>query len=244
MRLHINVDHVATVRNARGTPYPDPVEAAKACLDGGAAGITIHLREDRRHIVDDDVRRMRELGCFLNLESAATPEMLSIAREVRPDIVTLVPEKREERTTEGGLDVVGGGDRLRAHIEGLMQVGIPVSLFIEADAAVVEACARLGVRQIELHTGAYAEAEQAGEREPIRRAIEQGARLGRKHGLEVAAGHGLNRENVAPIARIAEIAELNIGHAVIADAILLSMKGAVVALADVIREARAPVAEV
>jgi pyridoxine 5-phosphate synthase len=219
VRLHINIDHVATVRNARGTPYPDPVEAAKVCMEAGADGITAHLREDRRHIVDSDVERLRAtLKGLFNLEMAATDEMVAIALRVRPDVVTLVPERREERTTEGGLDVVGAG--CVPHVKRLLDAGVKVSLFIAADAAQIEASKRLGVQQIELHTGDYAHDGQLDR-------LARGARLAHEIGLEVAAGHGLTRANVPALVRIPEIVELNIGHAVVADAIFLSLAGAV-----------------
>src|SRR5688572_3787795 len=159
MRLHINIDHVATLRNARGTPYPDPVEAARVCLDAGAHGITAHLREDRRHINDEDVKRLRAtLRATFNLEMAATEEMVDIALATNPDVVTLVPERREERTTEGGLEVANAGPDLARHIERLRAADIKVSLFIAADIAQVEASQKLGVEQIELHTGEYCHA--------------------------------------------------------------------------------------
>lgn len=236
MRLHVNVDHVATLRNARGTTYPDPVEAARVCLDAGANGITAHLREDRRHIVDDDVRRIRALvGAphLFNLEMAATDEMVAIARAVGPDVVTLVPERREERTTEGGLDVVGGGAALARRVKELLDARIKVSLFIAPDDAQIDASRALGVQQIELHTGEYAHAK-AGELDRLAR----GAARGHAAGLEVAAGHGLTRANVVDLVKIREIVELNIGHAVVADAVFLSMTGAVAAFAAAIREGR------
>lgn len=230
LRLHINVDHVATVRNARGTTYPDPVEAARECLAAGADGITAHLREDRRHIVDDDVRRLREAvpGTF-NLEMAATDEMIALARQVRPDVVTLVPERREERTTEGGLDVVGGGAALASRVRALLDAKIKVSLFIAADPKQIDASKALGVQQIELHTGEYAHAEGGTISRELRR-LAEGARHGHGLGLEVAAGHGLTQDNVVALVRIPEIIELNIGHAVVADAIFVGMRGAVLAM--------------
>ncbi|WP_394821889.1 pyridoxine 5'-phosphate synthase [Pendulispora albinea] len=257
MRLHINIDHVATLRNARQTPYPDPVEAARVCIDAGAHGITAHLREDRRHILDEDVRRLRELlsktggarvagasgsgGAtpLFNLEMAATDEMVAIARRTLPDVVTLVPERRQERTTEGGLDVRAGGAALAAHVRALLEVGIKVSLFIAADEPQIEASKRIGVQQIELHTGEYAHAFHDGaarSRELDR--LARGAAFGHRLGLEVAAGHGLTRENVVELVRIPEIIELNIGHAVIGDAVFLSLAGAVRAMSDAIDRGR------
>jgi pyridoxine 5-phosphate synthase len=236
LRLHINIDHVATLRNARGTPYPDPTLAAQICLDAGADGINAHLREDRRHINDDDVHKLRALllgKSTFNLEMAATTEMVAIARAVKPDVVTLVPERREERTTEGGLDVVQGGAPLAAHVLDLLEAKIKVSLFIAADSAQIKASRALGVQQIELHTGEYAHAGH----DPARDALEldrlaKAARQAHGIGLEVAAGHGLTRSNVPPLLSIDEIVELNIGHAVIADAVFLSLHGAVTAMRE------------
>ena len=238
MRLHINIDHVATLRNARGTPYPDPLEAAEICLAAGADGITAHLREDRRHIKDDDVVRLRALlTSVFNLEMAATAEMVEIARKVRPNVVTLVPERREERTTEGGLDVVGGGAALSAHVRAILDAKIRVSIFIAPDAAQVEAAASLGAQQVELHTGEYAHATGRaadGELERLGQAAERASRLG----LDVAAGHGLTRANVGKLVRIPQLAELNIGHAVVADALFLSLRGAVLAMREAVERGK------
>jgi pyridoxine 5-phosphate synthase len=232
VRLHVNIDHVATLRNARGTTYPDPVRAARVCLEAGADGITAHLREDRRHIVDADVERIRaELRTTFNLEMAATDEMVAIATRVKPDVVTLVPERREERTTEGGLDVVGGGDSLARRVEAIARAGIKVSLFIAADEAQIRASQKLGAKQIELHTGEYAHAgadATATKRELER--LARGARLGHELGMEVAAGHGLTLDNVPALLASREIVELNIGHAMIADAVFMSLAGAVKAM--------------
>jgi pyridoxine 5-phosphate synthase len=226
VRLHINIDHVATLRNARGTPYPDPVRAAEECLAAGADGITAHLREDRRHILDADVERLRAL-CeaqrrTFNLEMAPTAEMVAIARGLKPEVCTLVPERRQERTTEGGLDVVAGGDELASEVSELHAAGIRVSLFIAADAPQIERSMALGASQIELHTGEYAHG-----REGELARVAEGAVRARALGLEVAAGHGLTQENVPALVTIPAIVELNIGHAVIADALFLGMKGAV-----------------
>jgi pyridoxine 5-phosphate synthase len=225
-RLHVNVDHVATLRNARGAGYPDPVRAAEECLAAGADGITAHLREDRRHIVDADVARLRALlaraGRIFNLEMAATDEMVETALRVRPDCCTLVPERREERTTEGGLDVVTGGEALRGRVRALVAGGLRVSLFIVADARQIDVSKELGARQVELHTGEYAHG-RVGELPRLA----EGARRARDRGLEVAAGHGLTLDNVAAIAALPEVVELNIGHAVVSDAIFLGMKEAV-----------------
>ena len=237
MRLHVNVDHVATVRNARGTPYPDPVHAARVCLEAGANGITAHLREDRRHIVDDDMTRLREvvlLPAILNMECAATDEMLVIATRLRPDCVTLVPERREERTTEGGLDVIAGGKKIGEHVRALRDAKIKVSLFIAPDAAQVRAAKELGAAQIELHTGEYAHAFTTPTEKKELARLADAARLGESLDMEVAAGHGLTRDNVGPLMRISEIVELNIGHAMISDALFLSMAGSVRAMLSVI----------
>jgi pyridoxine 5-phosphate synthase len=225
-RLHINVDHVATLRNARGTPYPDPVRAAEECLRAGADGITAHLREDRRHIRDADVDGLRALLAAakktFNLEMAATAEMVAIALRVHPDVCTIVPERREERTTEGGLDVVVGGAELAGRVAALRGGGIKVSLFIAADAAQIDRSRRVGAEQVELHTGEYAHG-RAGE---IGR-LAEGAKRAHGLGLEVAAGHGLTQDNVPALMGMPEIVELNIGHAVVSDAVFLGITGAV-----------------
>ena len=233
IRLHVNIDHVATLRNARGTPYPDPVKAAVECVAAGAHGITAHLREDRRHIKDDDVDRLRKtLKCTFNLEMASTDEMVAIARRVKPDVVTLVPERREERTTEGGLEVTRtgrAGATLAAHVRSLKDAGIKVSLFIAADEVQIKAAAALGVAQIELHTGEYANATGDDVARELDR-LRKGAEVAQAAGLEVAAGHGLTLGNVPALVAITPIVELNIGHAVIADALFMSLSGAVVAM--------------
>lgn len=236
LRLGVNVDHVATVRNARGGPYPDPVRAAKLAVEAGADGITAHLREDRRHIRDADMAALKKaLTVPLNFEMAATDEMVAIALATAPHAACLVPEKREERTTEGGLDIVGGREHLAPRIRALAEAGIRVSLFVEPEPAVMEAARALGAPVVELHTGSYCEAVVAGnaaevERElaRIRRAAAHGAEIG----LEIHAGHGLTTESVGPVAAIPQIRELNIGHALIADAIFLG-------LAQAIRDMRA-----
>ncbi len=226
VRLHVNVDHVATLRNARGTSYPDPVRAARECLAAGAHGITAHLREDRRHIVDDDVERLRAMCTAehrtFNLEMAATDEMVAIASRVRPEVCTLVPERREERTTEGGLDVGGGGEDLVRRVKALLGAGIRVSLFIAADGDAIERAKAMGAAQIELHTGEYAH----GKPGELGR-LTDGARRAHALGLEVAAGHGLTQDNVPALVAIPEVAELNIGHAVVADAVFVGMGDAV-----------------
>ncbi|MBI4954114.1 MAG: pyridoxine 5'-phosphate synthase [Myxococcales bacterium] len=224
IRLHVNVDHVATVRNARGTTYPDPVLAAQLCEAAGADGITAHLREDRRHIRDADVVRLRAaVTTLFNLEMAATDEMLGVAEQIRPELVTLVPERREERTTEGGLDVVGQAAHLAAAVARARAAGIRVALFIVPELEAVEASARLGATQVELHTGEYCHAPGARELERLARA----ARHARELGLACAAGHGLHRHNVIGVAAIPEIEELNIGHALIGDAVLFGLERAV-----------------
>jgi pyridoxine 5-phosphate synthase len=232
VRLHINIDHVATVRNARGTRYPDPVLAAQLCEAAGADGITAHLREDRRHIRDDDVARLRaSVATLLNLEMGATAEMIAIAERVRPDVISLVPERREERTTEGGLDVVGQRAAVEAAVAMARRAGIKVSLFINPDPRVVEASAAIGAQQIELHTGEYCTAAEPG-RAPADRAreldrIARAAARGVELGIDVAAGHGLTRHNVGDVVAIAGVDEVNIGHSVIADAVLFGLDRAV-----------------
>jgi len=227
VRLHINIDHVATIRNARGTVYPDPVLAAGICELAGADGITAHLREDRRHIRDADIERLRQsLTTVLNLEMAATDEMIAIAQRIVPDVVTLVPERREELTTEGGLDVIAARDQVAKAARACELSGIKLSLFVAADPAQIQASRELGARQVELHTGEYANARGAERAGELSR-LAHGARLARQLGLEVAAGHGLTRDNVAAIVGIAEVEELNIGHAVVADAVLVGLDRAV-----------------
>jgi pyridoxine 5-phosphate synthase len=224
VRLCVNIDHVATLRNARGTSYPDPVWAASLCELAGAQGITVHLREDRRHIIDRDVTLLRQtVRTALNLEMAATAEMIGIARRLEPDVVTLVPEKRAEKTTEGGLDVTPA---LRGGIDELQAEGIEVSLFIDPSPAAVRASAELGAKRIELHTGHYCEThggEAAAELERLANATELGISLG----LHVAAGHGLDYPNVAAVARIPGIEELNIGHSIVARAVFVGLDRAV-----------------
>jgi pyridoxine 5-phosphate synthase len=231
VRLHVNVDHVATLRQARGVEYPSPARAAMLVELAGADGITIHLREDRRHIHDQDVRVMRAtVATMLNLEMAATAEMVQIACDVRPDLVTLVPEKREERTTEGGLDVVAHARALAPIVNRLAEVAVPVSLFIDPDPDQVRASIDLGVAAIELHTGDYANARAAeGVATELGRLAEAARFAGREApALRVAAGHGLTVANVvALVARVPGIVELNIGHALVADAIFVGLEGAV-----------------
>lgn len=236
--LHVNIDHVATLRQARGTNYPDPVEAALIAERAGAHGITAHLREDRRHVNDRDIRVLREVvrGTF-NLEMAATEEMLAIALATRPDHVTLVPERREERTTEGGLDVVGHKSHLERIVGALSDRGIRVSLFIAPVLAQIDASRAVGAVQIELHTGDYAHA-RPHERSSHAQSLADGARHATSRGLRVAAGHGLTLENVGPVAAIAECVELNIGHAIVSDAVISGFDSAVRAMLDAMRRAR------
>lgn len=232
VRLHVNIDHVATVRNARGTAYPDPLFAAQLCEAAGADGITAHLREDRRHIRDDDVERLRKgISTRLNLEMAATDEMIGIAERVRPDVITLVPERREERTTEGGLDVVGQRAAVEKCAIMARKRGIKLSLFIAPDPAAVIASAEAGAQQVEFHTGEYCHATAPGSapgfaKKELDRLIDA-ARRARAAGLEIAAGHGLTRHNVVEVAAIEGMAEVNIGHSVIADAVFFGLDRAV-----------------
>jgi pyridoxine 5-phosphate synthase len=227
LRLGVNIDHVATVRNARGAGYPDPVRAACLAAGAGADGITAHLREDRRHITDDDIARLSaDLSVPLNLEMAATDEMLGIALRHRPHAACIVPEKREEVTTEGGLDAAGQFARLAPLTARLRGAGIRVSLFIEPDAAQIDAAIRLGAPVVELHTGRYA--ELAGEARSIElRRLSDAAALAAKNGIEVHAGHGLTYDNVGPIAAIPQVRELNIGHFLVGEALFVGLGEAV-----------------
>jgi pyridoxine 5-phosphate synthase len=242
--LHVNIDHVATLRQARGTRYPDPIWAASLCELAGADGITVHLREDRRHIQDRDVQLLRQtVRSTLNLEMAATEAMVEFACRLRPDIVTLVPERREERTTEGGLDVVSqegpASGELQGRIRRLSQAGIAVSLFIGPDLSQVRAAKALGVPRIELHTGEYCEAtlrhggHEAAKAELERLAI--AAETGVGLGLHVAAGHGLDYPNVRPVAALPGVEELNIGHAIVARAVMVGLDRAVREMCEILR---------
>ena len=237
--LGVNIDHVATLRQARGTVYPDPVNAALICEQTGAEGITLHLREDRRHIQDADVRRMRQaLNTRMNLEIAVTDEMIEFAREIQPQHVCFVPEKRQELTTEGGLDVIANFDKVKAATQALTQIGCDVSLFIDADLAQIDAAVACGAPTIEIHTGAYADAEsQAAQQAELERII-KGAEYAASQGLVVNAGHGLNIDNVTPIAAIAQIHELNIGHSIIADSLFVGLAQAVQQMKAAIKAAR------
>ncbi len=234
IRLGVNIDHVATVRNARGGAHPDPLDAALAAVAAGADGITLHLREDRRHIRDDDVARIRDaLGVPVNLEMAATDEMVRIALRYLPHAACIVPERRAEVTTEGGLDAAGQAGALRPRIAALRAAGIRVSLFIDPDPAQIRAAADLGAPVVELHTGAYAEG-RADELERLR----EGAALAASLGLEVHAGHGLSYDNVCPVAAIPAVAELNIGHFLIGQAILDGLSNVVSRMKALIGAAR------
>jgi len=246
VRLGVNIDHVATIRNARGVSYPDPVRAAIVALDAGADGVTAHLREDRRHISDDDIARLsamlRERARPLNLEMAVTSEMLEIALRHNPPAVCLVPERREERTTEGGLDVAGGHNWIAPFVQKLKDHGSRVSLFIGADPLQIEAASRTGAEVVELHTGAFCDAVRAGDAKQASAGL-TALRTGAKHaaslGLEVHAGHGIDYETVAPIAAIGEVAELNIGHFLVGEAIFVGLAQAVAEMRRRIDGARA-----
>ena len=237
--LGVNIDHVATLRNARGTSYPDPVLAAGLAEQAGADGITIHLREDRRHITDRDVEVLRQtLQTRMNLEMAVTEEMLVIACRVKPHFVCLVPEERQEVTTEGGLDVAGQVDRIRDAISRLAAVGTQVSLFIDADHLQIDAAVAAGAPYIEIHTGRYADAVSASEQHAELERIREAAAYAHGKGLRVNAGHGLHYHNVKPIAAIPEMEELNIGHAIIARAVFEGLPVAVAEMKRLMVEAR------
>lgn len=248
LRLGVNIDHVATVRNARGGAMPDPVRAAELALDAGADGITAHLREDRRHIRDEDMARLAELcrerGRPLNFEMAATDEMVYLAIALRPHAVCLVPERREERTTEGGLDAAGQHNSLKPRIAALGDAGCRVSLFIAADARQVEAAASLKAPVIELHAGAYCDAlvEGLAEADEHLAALTSAAREAAAAGLEVHAGHGIDYDSVTPIARIPELMELNIGHFLIGEAIFIGLPAALGRMRALMDAARAEIA--
>jgi pyridoxine 5-phosphate synthase len=243
LRLGVNVDHVATLRNARGGSHPDPVRAAHLAIEAGADGITAHLREDRRHIRDADIARLKaEITRPLNFEMAATPEMLGIALRTVPHACCLVPEKREERTTEGGLDVVGAGSFLERCIGELKAAGIRVSLFIEPDKAPIEVAAKLGADIVELHTGTYCEQALANDWQRVKHEVQrlrQAARDAHAAGLEVHAGHGLTYNTVHEVARLPEMAELNIGHFLMGEAVMIGMRPAIEQMVLLMREARA-----
>ncbi|MBM7344212.1 pyridoxine 5'-phosphate synthase [Pantoea coffeiphila] len=237
--LGVNIDHVATVRNARGTNYPDPVQAAFVSEQAGADGITVHLREDRRHITDRDVRILRQtIQTRMNLEMAVTDEMVDIACEIVPHFCCLVPEKREEVTTEGGLDVAGQLEKVTAAVKRLNDAGILVSLFIDADRGQIDAAVASGAPYIEIHTGAYAEAAEGPARDAELARIAEAATYAAGKGLKVNAGHGLTYHNVQPIAVLPEMHELNIGHAIIGRAVFSGLADAVKEMKQLMREAR------
>ena len=242
LRLGVNIDHVATVRNARGGDYPDPIRAAKLAEEAGADGITAHLREDRRHITDRDIEGLMEaLSVPLNFEMAATEEMQAIALHHKPHAVCIVPEKREERTTEGGLEVAQDENRLAHFIAPLADVGCRVSIFIAADKRQIEAANRIGAQVIELHTGAYCDAHAEGrfdERDAELKRLREMATFAHSLGLEVHAGHGLTYDTVAPVAAFPEVRELNIGHFLVGEAIFLGLTPAIAEMRRLMDEAR------
>lgn len=247
LRLGVNVDHVATIRNARGGTHPDPVRAARLAAAAGADGITAHLREDRRHIVDADIERlMAEIELPLNFEMAATEEMLAIALRHKPHAACIVPEKREERTTEGGLDAAGGHNRLRPLVGSLADAGIRVSLFIEADPKQLEAAVALQAPVVELHTGAYCDACLEGDGAAAGRELARltdAASLGAALGLEVHAGHGLTYDTVTPIAALPAVRELNIGHFLVGEAVFVGLEAAILQMRTLMDAARAETLE-
>ncbi|HWA70187.1 MAG TPA: pyridoxine 5'-phosphate synthase [Rhizomicrobium sp.] len=239
LRLGVNIDHVATVRNARGGDNPDPVRAALLAQAAGADGITAHLREDRRHIRDEDIVALtRGLNIPLNLEMAATDEMLAIALKAKPHAACIVPEKREERTTEGGIDCITHFSRLKPVVAALGDAGIRVSMFIEPDRKQIDAARNLGAPVVELHTGAYAHASGAAQ-EKLLKHIHNGAEFGADLGLEIHAGHGLTYDNVKPVAAIPHIRELNIGHFLIGEAIFIGLEKSIRQMRRLMDEARA-----
>lgn len=243
LRLGVNIDHVATLRNARGSAYPDPVRAAQLAEEAGADGITAHLREDRRHIRDDDIAALMEaLETPLNFEMAATEEMQQIALRHRPHAVCIVPEKREERTTEGGLEVAREENRLGDFIAPLRDAGCRVSLFIECDPRQIESAARIGAAVVELHTGTYCDLHAEGDftaRDAELERLRKGATFAHSLGLEVHAGHGLTFDNVQPIAAMPEVRELNIGHFLIGEAVFTGLKASITEMRRLMNEARA-----
>jgi pyridoxine 5-phosphate synthase len=238
LRLGVNIDHVATIRNARGGEHPDPVRAARLAAEAGADGITAHLREDRRHITDHDIERLTaEIALPLNLEMAATEEMLEIALRHRPHAACIVPERREERTTEGGLDAAGQIGVLQSFVERLGEAGVRVSLFIEPTERQIEAAVRLRAPVVEFHTGRYAHADGEDRTTELKR-ISDCAALAAKNGIEPHAGHGLTYDNVVPVAAIPQIAELNIGHFLVGEAIFTGLDAAVRHMRELMDSAR------
>lgn len=239
LRLGVNIDHVATIRNARGGDHPDPVRAAVLAAEAGADGITAHLREDRRHISDADIERLRrEIDLPLNLEMAATDEMLDIALRHRPYAACIVPEKREERTTEGGLDAIGGHNHLARFVREMSDADIRVSLFVEPDPLQIDAAAQLGAPVVELHVGAYCEAKSDTERAHHYNKLLTAAAHSEAKGIECHAGHGITFDSVQPIAAIESLRELNIGHFIIGEAIYVGLEEAIVRMRRLMNEAR------
>lgn len=237
--LGVNIDHIATLRNARGTRYPDPVQAAFIAEQAGADGITVHLREDRRHITDRDIRLLRDtIQTRMNLEMAVTEEMITIACEVCPHFCCLVPENRQEVTTEGGLDVAGQQQKLNDAVKRLTEAGILVSLFIDADHRQIDAAVTAGAPYIEIHTGAYAEAAEGPEQDAELARIREAAEYAASLGLKVNAGHGLTYHNVLPVAAIPQMHELNIGHSIIGQAVISGLAEAVREMKVLLRESR------
>jgi pyridoxine 5-phosphate synthase len=242
LRLGVNIDHVATIRNARGGAHPDPARAALLAQEAGADGITLHVREDRRHVREDDLERIAAaVSLPINLEMACSDEMLAIALKAKPHAVCLVPERRAERTTEGGLDVAGAQDTVARYVDALSKAGIRVSLFIDPDVRQVEAAWAVGAPVIELHTGAYCEAlrNKTERAEAELQSLKDAARAGAELGLEVHAGHGIDYESVTPIAAMPEIAELNIGHFLIGEAVFTGLSHAIGTMRRLMDEARA-----
>jgi pyridoxine 5-phosphate synthase len=239
LELGINIDHVATLRNARGTVYPDPLKAARLAEEAGAVLLTVHLREDRRHIKDADLIALRPLiQTRMNLECAVTPEMIKIACQVQPHDVCLVPEKREEVTTEGGLDVIGHFEAVKAATAQLKAAGIRVSLFIDPEEKQIQAAKDVGATVVELHTGRYAGLAGGQQNQELER-IRKAAQFGKSIGLGVNAGHGLNEGNVIPVAAIAELSELNIGHAIVAEALFKGWQNAITDMKALMAQGRA-----
>jgi pyridoxine 5-phosphate synthase len=250
LRLGVNIDHVATIRNARGATHPEPTRAAQMALEAGADGITAHLREDRRHISDADIDALaalcRQAGKPLNLEMAVTDEMLAIALAHRPHAACLVPERREERTTEGGLDVAGARKAVEPVVQALSGAGVRVSLFIEASTRQIETAAAIGAQVVELHTGAYCDAVKDGDDGKAARILghlTEGAALAASLGLEVHAGHGIDYESVTPVSQIPQVVELNIGHFLIGEAIFIGLPESIHRMRALMDEARAPGAQ-
>ncbi len=239
LRLGVNIDHVATIRNARGIAHPDPIRAARMAAEAGADGITAHLREDRRHISDEDIERLSDqIDLPLNLEMAATEEMLAIALRHKPHAACIVPEKREELTTEGGLDAHGGENHLRRYVDEMVKAGIRVSLFIDPEESQLRSALRLGAPVVELHTGSYAAADGDAWKAELER-LHQAAALAADLGLECHAGHGLSYDNVGPVAAIPNLVELNIGHFLIGEAIFGGLDSAIKRMRALMDKARA-----